>query len=43
MRPLTNIRAALLYSHSGAEGVYHCPSDKSLTRGATTPALRIRS
>ncbi len=42
-RALTNIQAGLLYSYAGAEGVYHCPSDKSLTRGATTPALRIRS
>ena len=42
-RAMTNIRAGLLYSHAGAEGVFHCPSDKSLTRGAATPALRIRS
>src|SRR5437762_12228469 len=42
-RAMTNIRAGLLYSHAGAEGVFHCPRDKSLTRGAATPALRIRS
>jgi prepilin-type N-terminal cleavage/methylation domain-containing protein/prepilin-type processing-associated H-X9-DG protein len=42
-RSLSNIQTGLLYSHAGAEGVYRCPSDKSLTKGAGTPSLRIRS
>lgn len=40
---LTNVQAGLLYGHARAEGVYHCPSDKSLTKGETRPKMRIRS
>ena len=39
----TNLEAGLLYSHISANGVYRCPSDKSLIKGAITPVLRIRS
>jgi prepilin-type N-terminal cleavage/methylation domain-containing protein/prepilin-type processing-associated H-X9-DG protein len=42
-RSSTNIQAGLLYPHAGAEGVYHCPSDKSLTKGNGSPTLRNRS
>ncbi len=42
-RAMTNIRAGLLFSYAGAEAVYHCPSDKSLTKGLDAPVLRIRS
>src|SRR5207253_461300 len=42
-RSLTNIQAGLLSAYAGAESVYRCPSDKSLAKGAGTPASRIRS
>jgi prepilin-type N-terminal cleavage/methylation domain-containing protein/prepilin-type processing-associated H-X9-DG protein len=42
-RSRTNLQAGLLYAHAGAEAVYRCPSDKSLAKGAGTPASRIRS